>query len=322
MATIFKLGSRGNEVEKIQSKLKEENFYPGPIDGIYGGGTESAVKRFQRQYDLTVDGMVGTETWQLMFGNTEIPQSPLLDKPLAYRCLALTGSFETSCHPPDCFAGLTGDFDGQGISFGALQWNFGQNSLQPLLKKMNQENPAILKEIFDDEYQGFITVLGEDQEKQMEWTRSIQDPANRINEPWKGLFKTLGRTKEFQDIEVEEAANMFNVALTWCEKYEVWSERAAALMFDIRVQNGNISNPVKNLILNDFNALSATLNENDREAEKLKIIANRRAEASRARFIEDVRRRKLCIANGKGMVHGQYYNLDSEFGITLKKINP
>jgi hypothetical protein len=50
--------------------------------------------------------------------------------PLAGRSLALTGSFETGKLPPDCFSALAGDFDGQGLSFGALQWNIEQGSLQ------------------------------------------------------------------------------------------------------------------------------------------------------------------------------------------------
>ena len=34
------------------------------------------------------------------------------------------------------YQALAGDFDGQGTSFGLIQWNFGQNTLGPLLKKM------------------------------------------------------------------------------------------------------------------------------------------------------------------------------------------
>ena len=55
---------------------------------------------------------------------------------LAARCLAITASFETGVGAPDCFCGISGDFDGQGISFGVLQWNFGQGSLQPLLREI------------------------------------------------------------------------------------------------------------------------------------------------------------------------------------------
>jgi hypothetical protein len=47
-------------------------------------------------------------------------------------------------------------------------------------------------------------------------------------------------------------------------------------------------------------------------------VANRRAEASNPRWIEDVRKRKVAIANGEGMVHGNYLHLEDQFGIRLK----
>jgi len=50
---------------------------------------------------------------------------------------------------------------------------------------------------------------------------------------------------------------------------------------------------------------------------KMQIIANRRAEAADSRWIEDVRARKLTIANGVGVVHGVSIDLANQFGITL-----
>ncbi|MBI5874898.1 MAG: peptidoglycan-binding protein, partial [Deltaproteobacteria bacterium] len=134
---VYKLGSKGNDVKKIQQGLKEMDFYGGPVDGIFGGGTESAVKLFQRNKGLEADGSVGSITWRAMFGG-DIPAN---EHPVEYKCLALTGAFETGAAIPDCFAGLSGDFDGQGMSFGVVQWNFGQNSLQPLFKDMFANYP-------------------------------------------------------------------------------------------------------------------------------------------------------------------------------------
>jgi len=45
--------------------------------------------------------------------------------------LEVTGGFETDGNP---WAGVSNDFDNQGISCGILQWNIGQGSLQPLVK--------------------------------------------------------------------------------------------------------------------------------------------------------------------------------------------
>lgn len=51
-----------SENKQVQQKLKELGYYYGAIDGIFGSQTISAVKRFQRDYGLTVDGIVGPRT--------------------------------------------------------------------------------------------------------------------------------------------------------------------------------------------------------------------------------------------------------------------
>jgi hypothetical protein len=84
-------------------------------------------------------------------------------------------------------------------------------------------------------------------------------------------------------------------------------------MFDIKVQNGSIYPYVKEQILRDFDHLP----EGAGEEERLIIVANRRAEASNPRWVEDVRNRKLTIARGEGTVHGMHYNLEEDYGIRL-----
>ena len=57
---ILKIGSRGNEVKLLQEFLEIE------ADGIFGKGTEKAVKRFQTKQGVVADGIVGPITWDLM----------------------------------------------------------------------------------------------------------------------------------------------------------------------------------------------------------------------------------------------------------------
>lgn len=59
---LSRLGSRGDEVRSIQKKLKELGYYSGSVDGIYGSNTQNAVKAFQRNCGLTVDGIAGPKT--------------------------------------------------------------------------------------------------------------------------------------------------------------------------------------------------------------------------------------------------------------------
>ena len=62
ISALSKMGSRGEEVRQVQQKLKNLGYYTGNVDGIYGTLTQSAVKRFQRDKGLSVDGIVGPKT--------------------------------------------------------------------------------------------------------------------------------------------------------------------------------------------------------------------------------------------------------------------
>jgi hypothetical protein len=184
---------------------------------------------------------------------------------------------------------------------------------------MAQEHPVLLEELCQDFYPELKAVFTSGKEEQMAWVRSIQDQRRyTLAEPWQGLLKGLGRLKEFQAIEVRHADRLFAKAQDLCREYGIWSQRAQALMFDIKVQNGSISSLVKSQILSDYDRLGAALGREPLEEARLVIIANRRAEASNPRWIEDVRKRKLAIAKGEGMVHGQYYHLADQFGIRLE----
>ena len=319
---LYQRGSKGPEVLKIQSRLAELGLSPGPIDGVFGGSTEVAVRAFQQSKKLLVDGRVGPNTWASLFDGDEIEAPAIAKQPLENRCLALTGAFETNQPPPDCFAGLSGDFDGQGISFGVCQWNLGQGSLQPLLEEMNQGHAEILQQIFNQQYPEFQAMLGAARQEQLAWARSIQNLEHVLVEPWRGQFRALGRRPEFQEIQAKYAAKLYEAAQALCGVYGVVSGRAVALMFDIKVQNGSISDLVKAQIKQDFAQLGISGDPADLEVARLRIIANRRAEAAKPQWVEDVRTRKLTIANGIGVVHGNHYDLEEQYGITLDAAVP
>jgi hypothetical protein len=317
----YLLGSRGPEVLQIQRQLGALQLYSGAQDGIFGGGTDAAVRAFQRANGLMVDGQVGAQAWSALFNGAKVPPPAITTQQLDHQCLALTGAFETNQPPPDCFAGLSGDFDGQGLSFGVIQWNIGQGSLQPLLAEMNSNHPDILGQIFGSNYSTMVAMLGETPDEQLAWARSIQDPQRHaLFEPWAGQFKTLGRQQEFQDIEAKYAAGLFRQAMALCNDFGVTSQRAAALMFDIKVQNGGIKAWVKPQILSDFQQLNASgpaAGGGSLEVARLRIIASRAAASASPRWIADVQSRKLTIANGEGIVHGNQYNLADQYGISL-----
>ena len=62
LAENLRYGSRGDKVKELQQKLKRWGYYTGSIDGIFGSGTQAAVKNFQKKNGLTADGIVGPKT--------------------------------------------------------------------------------------------------------------------------------------------------------------------------------------------------------------------------------------------------------------------
>ena len=68
------LGSIGNDVTALQSKLND--FY-GPslrTDGCFGSETEALVKQFQQNCAIAIDGVVGPQTWSALVSITPYAQ--------------------------------------------------------------------------------------------------------------------------------------------------------------------------------------------------------------------------------------------------------
>ena len=75
---MLRRGSVGGAVGDLQKLLQKLKF-PLAIDQDFGAATELAVMRFQGDKKLTVDGIVGKETWdeiEKAVGSTSLSSSP------------------------------------------------------------------------------------------------------------------------------------------------------------------------------------------------------------------------------------------------------
>ena len=92
---ILRIGSQGEVVRELQAALQLLGFYTGDVDGLYSESTVIAVSRFQEAAQLSIDGIMGAETWNQLFptsstsppadsppssvnANTPVPTAPIL----------------------------------------------------------------------------------------------------------------------------------------------------------------------------------------------------------------------------------------------------
>ena len=62
-------GTKGEDVKALQKVLNARGFNAGIVDGDFGPKTEAAVKAFQIEANIAVDGEVGSQTWTALGGN-------------------------------------------------------------------------------------------------------------------------------------------------------------------------------------------------------------------------------------------------------------
>ena len=69
---VLRRGTRSVYVERLQrvfagyDELIARTYNAGPVDGIFGPKTEAAIKRYQGEQRLVIDGVVGAQTWKAL----------------------------------------------------------------------------------------------------------------------------------------------------------------------------------------------------------------------------------------------------------------
>jgi hypothetical protein len=256
-------------------------------------------------------------------GFTELDEESPLESsgltPAELKAVQITSTLETGKRGG--FYGLSGNFDGYGVSFGLVNWNIGTGSLQPLLRDFAASEPARWKAAFGNDagtFLALITPKGADAIKdqlrfaieQMNTWRVVKGKTTwSVKEPWATYFKRLSEDPAFQRIQVRYVRKLLDRARYFCEYFGLKSEMSFAFMFDAVSSHGpwwlekrwkNGIQKRRELLRPRLVALESKHSKGSiPEKDVLLVIADVLAETSSARWRDNVKRRKRWFVTGQ-----------------------
>lgn len=154
-------------------------------------------------------------------------------------CLSITGFFEGGSFAPN-YTCVTGNFDGQGISVGALQWAGKVGSLGQLMREILKRMPAGEADAFFTEPHVVTTLAlmsGADTYNFV--TTHFPKPKNHAG--WKAFLATEASIAAQREL----AGKTLDRALSHADQYAPWdadNPRVVAFFFDLLNQSGGMKN--------------------------------------------------------------------------------
>lgn len=267
------------------------------------------------QYHTTTLGVSGTPGWveidkvaisDYYLGEYELinPENPYENDRLEHAieiAVRIIAQFETS-YPQnnfsEAYSKVVGNFDGQGISFGLIQYNFGQGTLQPILNSMIAEYPDDMEAMFgSSDYSILCSKLAGTVSEQISWADSITLSNGELISDWKEHFYQLGQHSHCQKLQKDGLKPYWERAISpICESFGFTTCRGYVMAFNIAVNEWNIDS---------YQSLISQFTPSMTDRDKLQLIAQLGAHLPR----------KQAIANGKGFVNGENIDLDADYGL-------
>ena len=296
---LLSKGCEGFLVKNLQNALKSEGFQL-VADGDFGGKTESALVEYQKSKGVAepVPG-VTSGLWQ------EIVKTPT---PTLYdRCLMLTSNIEGHGYKL-----AAGNWDRAGVTWGIIGFTISSGSLFEVLKRIPN---ADLVNVFGQVRAHQLVSAARSKNLEFANSISMKPKKTKLIETWHNSFLELGDIPSAVAAQNEVAKIMYwEPAMKQLAQFsDLKSERAAALYFDCRVQQGQV---YKSSVL----AAQSVLSSKGNETKALEAIAQWQRdgmnEGARASFGENVYSRKILMAKGFGTANGREYVL-STYGLTM-----
>lgn len=238
--------------------------------------------------------------------------------PYLGKALEITGGFEGRG-----FDQVTGDFDGQGISAGILQWCYGQDSLQMKILLPYLKRHGSIDEKFGFPWPGIDSTATMQGERAVSYARAHMLVGAKVKMEWEACWRRFLNDHDTNQIQTEAAADVGSKAEHIARDWGLDSLRSFCFFFDIVTQNGSMKevkreppNLMKCLAVCDGPHRPANrtiwrellLNASNEQL-ILFDAAYERALISRPTFFQDVLARKGTIALGRGVVHGKSWDL-------------
>ena len=186
------------------------------------------------------------------------------------------------------------------MSWGIIQWNFGQDTLGPLLRRMKTADINSFNGAFSNatDLTTLNTALAGTKNQQMSWAIDMQ---TNKNQRWKDIFKNLASIAEFQEIQLEAVAVYDKSAIKiikWMKQQKPDLMNGVKLatfvaLHDLAIQQGGLKNS-KPAIITEINAKPP--NSQD---EFIRIVVTKRGETASSRWRADCISRRLGILNKK-----------------------
>lgn len=197
----------------------------------------------------------------------------MINKEASSKAVQVTGYFEGG--------GVTGNFDNQGLSMGLLQWNIGTGTLIPILQEFFNTYPQLVQEWQLQELQTAVN-----NGTAYEFTVNTMNAGGKsLIDPWLYRLNLINDSAEFKVISLKYCDSYLTQAISLCNRFGQYTDRAFALMFDIAVQCWTVRGSTTN------NTLECIANAC---ADGVTGEINGSNELCKA----DVRKRKLAIVYG------------------------
>lgn len=161
---------------------------------------------------------------------TAVPGAVPASQPLEDWVRKVVARVSSSEGKPDS---INANLDGNGVSFGIIQWTQRAGSLAKLLTAMRAADPEAFARIFGPSWSAMLTTVA----------RKSLDPVDGVvlwKEPWLSRFRAAGQYAPFVAVQWSMATQgeYWQGAETVAAVLNVRTERAMAVFFDRSVQQG------------------------------------------------------------------------------------